>query len=350
MNIHEIVLPTEASDVHWQAYVALGNLADREIIGSHLWDSDPEDALKSAHANKTHRIRRFLAYEEGEAVGHAIMRINLRDDPDAANLHVYVRSDKRGRGVGSELVSALVGALSPKISRVDAWVSTPLAEGEELPSPTGFGGLPADHPGVRMALKHGLKLGQVERVSRFDLDRPVAELEALLDQATATAGDDYDILTWEGATPEPYLADFGRLKEHMDTDVPAGELTVVKSTWDEQRVREIDAELMVSMRPFRSGVVHVPSGRLVGFSEAMVTTSKPENYVDQWDTIVLPEHRGHRLGMWLKAANLLQVREAVPEAPAVITYNAEENRHMLSVNESIGFEGISVEGAFERRL
>ncbi|MBD4636278.1 GNAT family N-acetyltransferase, partial [Xanthomonas citri pv. citri] len=67
----------------------------------------------------------------------------------------------------------------------------------------------------------------------------------------------------------------------------------------------------------------------------------------QWDTIVLPEHRGHRLGMRVKAANLIAVRDALPGARAIITGNAEENRHMLDVNEALGFRPVLAEASME---
>ena len=54
--------------------------------------------------------------------------------------------------------------------------------------------------------------------------------------------------------------------------------------------------------------------------------------------------------MLIKAANLEFVRAVLPGAGSVITWNAEENRHMLAVNEALGFRPILVEGAFERPL
>jgi GNAT superfamily N-acetyltransferase len=76
----------------------------------------------------------------------------------------------------------------------------------------------------------------------------------------------------------------------------------------------------------------------------------PDAFVDQFDTIVLPEHRGHRLGMLVKAANLLQVRRAAPTATSIVTWNAAENRHMLAVNEALGFYPILISGGFEAAL
>lgn len=79
----------------------------------------------------------------------------------------------------------------------------------------------------------------------------------------------------------------------------------------------------------------------------MVERSNEDGFVDQWDTIVLHGHRGHRLGMLVKAANIVALRQAGPQAAAIITWNAEENRHMLSVNEALAFYPILVEAALE---
>lgn len=95
---------------------------------------------------------------------------------------------------------------------------------------------------------------------------------------------------------------------------------------------------------------HLPTGQLVALNELLRDRSNADAFVGQWDTVVLPEHRGHRLGMAVKAANILQVRESEPTATAIITWNAEENRHMLRVNEELGFREILREAALEKQL
>jgi hypothetical protein len=96
-------------------------------------------------------------------------------------------------------------------------------------------------------------------------------------------------------------------------------------------------------------VEHVESGHLVGFSELRIPVDLAR-VVHQEDTIVLREHRGHRLGMVLKLANLLNLQKEHPGHPSVITFNAEENRHMLDVNEAVGFAPIGYEGGWKKNV
>jgi len=96
-----------------------------------------------------------------------------------------------------------------------------------------------------------------------------------------------------------------------------------------------------------SAVLHAPSGNLAGFTQLSVP-AELERPVWQEDTLVLREHRGHRLGMLLKIANLQHLARLHPGHPSVITFNAEENRHMLDVNDAIGFTPMGYEGAWKR--
>jgi hypothetical protein len=62
-----------------------------------------------------------------------------------------------------------------------------------------------------------------------------------------------------------------------------------------------------------------------------------DGFAHQGDTIVDPAHRGRRLGLRIKLANLeLLVREH-PEVRAIDTFNADDNRWMIAVNEAMGF-------------
>jgi hypothetical protein len=65
----------------------------------------------------------------------------------------------------------------------------------------------------------------------------------------------------------------------------------------------------------------------------------------QWATIVLKEHRGHRLGLAVKLANLDFVVTEQPMVTRLLTSNASVNSPMIAVNDVMGFE-IDAAGAF----
>ena len=93
---------------------------------------------------------------------------------------------------------------------------------------------------------------------------------------------------------------------------------------------------------------HRPTGRLVAFTELSVPDDRSRP-AQQLDTLVLSEHRGHQLGMLIKIANLWALNAIVPAPQLVYTFNAEENRHMLDVNEAIGFRAVGHTGGWRKR-
>jgi hypothetical protein len=222
--------------------------------------------------------------------------------------------------------------------------------GGRIAAPTGFGSVPAGNPEVRFLLARGYSLEQVERGSRLALPVAAETIGGHLDGAAAAAGPGYRLQHWTGRTPARWLDDMALLFTRMSTDAPTAGLDEPEDVWTRQRL--IDYEDRAEAGPKTSvvsAVEHVASGHLVGMTELGVPV-EPHRPVSQNDTIVLREHRGHRLGMLLKAANIRQLQEVTPGHPSIITFNAEENRHMLAVNEAVGFEPIGYEGAWKKTL
>lgn len=345
-------LPSTHRDPDFQSLHRLVDAYNHELIGGPEWDSDPAADLelghRTAHLAERHR---WFAELDGQPVGYANLRIDLRDAPDVGNALIYVLPEHRRRGIGSQLLATLNGFVSERgLRKLVAWMDTPVPTGETVSPAHGVGAVPADHDGIKMALRDGYKLGQVERVSRYDFTKPLVDPQEAFAQAKAKAGDDYEIVTWIGPAPDELLDDIARLKERMTRDVPSGDLEMTEQHWDADRVRETDEQYGSSFKFYRAVARHVPTGTLVGLNDLVRDKSNDKAFVEQWDTVVLAAHRGHRLGMLVKAANILQVREAEPTAKSIITWNAEENRHMLAVNEALGFHEFMREAAFEKPL
>ena len=121
----------------------------------------------------------------------------------------------------------------------------------------------------------------------------------------------------------------------MSTDAPHGDLAVQAEQWDGARIREYEALHRERGRTVLSAGA-VRDGRLIAFTDLHIPLADPR-CAAQGATLVLREHRGHRLGVLLKAAVLREVLAAWPGAERISTYNAESNTPMVTVNEALGF-------------
>ncbi len=344
--ISEVILPDLSEPTpEFAEMIEVRNRIETDIIGTDGLNVSARELWPIFHDR--HKPRRlWLARVDGRIVGRAVL--GLRPAGSAATINVEVLEEFRGRGIGSELLDALESAAVAAGKPVfQSGVMHTTVEGPRLESPTGFGSLPAEDPGARFLLKHGYALEQIKRISQIDLRE--ADFFGLLRDAAGAAGTDYRVVTWAGETPPEWRDDLAALRTSMSLEDPSAGMEVVEDVWDAQRVAEHDAAMTASGRLLLTAAAeHVPTGRLAGFTEVTVAGTATGPAVQE-DTLVLPEYRGHRLGMLLKAANSIFLLERAPGATIVTTFNAEENRPMLDVNEAIGFRAIGYEGNWQKR-
>ena len=184
------------------------------------------------------------------------------------------------------------------------------------------------------------------RISVLDL-RALPDLDERLAAARAGAPG-YEVVAWSGFTPEPYRAGVCRLKEGMAADAPGGGVLFEPEVWDDARLTDFETQVSGGGKTIRTVVaVERATGELVGFSSLFVGSAV---VVNQHDTVVLAGHRGHGLGLLMKLVNLVELREHHPRHTRVVTWNAEENRPMLAVNEATRFNPIVHDGVWQRRV
>jgi GNAT superfamily N-acetyltransferase len=353
-TIHEVAIPatldgTDAAD--FLATVEVRNAVEADGYGTDDLGATAAEILPVWLDQEYEPKRLFAATVGDRIVARAIYETRPPAEADIVWLGVQVHPEFRHIGIGSALADLLESiAATEGRSRLVVYTVSRAADGEQIPSPTGFGSVPAANSEVRFLLGRGYSLEQVERGSRLPLPIDPAELERHFDAASAAAGSGYAVRQWTGRTPEAWLDDMALLFTRMSTDAPTAGLEEPEDVWTRQRL--IDYEDRAEAGPKTSVVTvveHLASGRLAGMTELGVP-SEPDRPVSQNDTIVLKEHRGHRLGMLLKVANLRQLQAVAPGYPSVITFNAEENRHMLDVNEAVGFVPMGYEGAWKKVL
>lgn len=294
----------------------------------------------------------FAAERDGVVIGVAQLRFSTEAGMTSVEFDVMIDPPHWGEGAEEALLAVVEAeARSRGLTTLQTWtLHRPDATGPRLDAPTGFGAIPAEDRQTVFMLENGYALEQVERNSSFDLRGPAEELERTLAEALDAAGSDYRLVSWLSPTPDDYLDTFAYVLSRMDTDAPQGGLVTEEHHWDGDRVRRRDERLRrQGMTVSVAAVEHVPTGAIVAYNELLIAEDHT-GATQQYGTLVVKEHRGHRLGMVVKAANLLRWRELVPESPRVSTFNAEENRPMLDINEALGFVPVSYSGAWQKEL
>ena len=354
LRIDELTIPASldapgADD--FRATVDVRNACERDGYGSDDFAYSAEELLPGWQ-NLEHEPKRLLAARvRGTIVARGVYETQPGEDAEAAWLQVQVHPDYRGLGIGTALSDRLedIAAEAGK-RRVLVYAVSKDAPGERLEPPTGSGSVPLGNPEVRFLLGRGYTLEQVERGSRLPLPLDDRVLEERVSSAAQASGADYRLHTWIDRTPERWRQDMVTLYTRMSTDAPSAGLEEPEDVWTVERLIDTEEKESASPRTMLvAAVEHVPSGRLVGYTELSVP-AEIDRPVSQEDTLVLREHRGRRLGMLLKVGNLLHLQRERPGHPSVLTFNAEENRHMLSVNEAVGFEPIAYEGGWKKVL
>lgn len=351
IEIRPVPIPERPGADGWDLFAAVTAVSSATDVAGY---GRPEFAFPAEedlpHWHDPEQVKHLFAAVDGDRVVGRLAAWAPKEAPDNANAFVQVLPDEQGRGIGTLLHERLLElAAGQRYVKLVTWAVSPDAPGDRIEPPTGFGSIPRDNREVRFLLDRGWRLEQVERASRFALPGDPAILERLRSDAEAHAIG-YRLHTWAGMTPEPLLTGMAVLFERMTTDAPTAGLEEPAEVWDAARVVDNDTRLAASPTTMLvSAAEHVESGRLAGMTRLWVPDD-PARPAWQWDTIVRREDRGHRLGMLLKAANLQALEERLPGHPSVITWNAEENRPMLDVNEAIGFEAIGYEGAWRKDL
>jgi GNAT superfamily N-acetyltransferase len=180
-------------------------------------------------------------------------------------------------------------------------------------------------PGIAGAMRR-LYLGTV----------PAGKFAAVRAEATAAASG-YSLVRWTGPTPPEYLEPLAKVLNAY-ADAPHDEGYEAED-WDGERVRERADGPMLAMglRTYIVAAAHDATGELAAMTEMSVAPDHPR-WGHQGLTAVTRQHRGHRLGLLVKSAMLDWLAEAEPAVEVIDTGNATDNRHMIAVNEALGFE------------
>jgi GNAT superfamily N-acetyltransferase len=240
-----------------------------------------------------------------------------------------VRPAHRRRGVGTALLEAgLDLARAHGRTTVIIEVHRPFAES----------GGPGDAPGAALLRKHGFGDASLDLHRVLDLPLSAETLDTLASEAAPHHGG-YTFVPIDASVPDELMAGYCRLQEAFNSEAPLGDLDLEPEVWDAERVRGAEERFRLAGRHQRGTAVLAPDGQMVALTEMMTTDHQPD-MAWQGGTLVLPEHRGHRLGLACKVTNLRRFQAEFPELRLVHSWNAEENGPMVAINDRLGFRPV----------
>jgi GNAT superfamily N-acetyltransferase len=276
-------------------------------------------------------IELWLGMSGGRDIGCVKLTTPLHDNLSNADIDLAILPEHRGQGLGRRLAEAMLARVRALgRSTVTAEVATPIGQDARRT------------PGARLAQRFGAMPALTERRRLLDLSALDPGTLAGLEAEAAAHAAGYTVTQWVDRASEADVGDLAALMVVMSTDSPHGELVTEPEVWDVARYRaKEDSTAARGRQRIGTAVRDDATGRLVGFSDIGVSLVRPEvGY--QWDTIVRAEHRGHRLGLLMKAANLRALHEHSPATRYVNTWNADVNTAMVAVNDALGYQPVEV--------
>jgi GNAT superfamily N-acetyltransferase len=291
--------------------------------------------------SKAWKTVRLLGWADGTAVAAGQVQLPLLDNLSAAEIDVNVLPDHRRRGLGTELLHACEEiAKDHGRTRFDAMTAWPY-DGPADGSGT---------PGVEFGKVHGyvFGLGDVQREVRLPV--PDAVLDELEAEAAAYSGD-YELRSWSGPfTDDDLLLSYLELSAKLVIEAPMGDNEYEEEAVDLEAHRMHEATVAKQERLKFTTVALAPDGKVAAFTDIMAP-SHDATYVFQWGTLADRAHRGHRLGLAVKIANLKALQATGEyDGRRLVTWNAEVNDHMIGINHRMGFMPVARAGELQKKV
>ncbi|MFJ5725237.1 GNAT family N-acetyltransferase [Streptomyces sp. NPDC093149] len=272
--------------------------------------TDPDRGLSS------HRLAWLASDTDGIPVGSAFLRLFTRAGQEhLAELDLHVHPAERRNRTGSRLLEAAVAAARQDGRRCVITQAEAGSAGDRFLTARGF-----------------------RRVMTLTFTRlPLAEADiTALAEITEQPHPGYRLASWEGTVPDGLAETFVASRRAMD-DMPMGSTDFGTVTWDLAQVRAAAAVIEK-----RGDLLHTvvaideSDGSIAGFTE-LVVPGDGKGDGQHYGTGVLPEHRGHGLGRWMKAASIRQAHERHPDLGGLLTDTADNNPYMRHINDALGY-------------
>lgn len=283
---------------------------------SHGWDGYPPRS--AVYRDETGRVV-------------AVMDVGLPhwDNRHVGDVNVTVDPVRRRRGLGRELFEIglrKVRDAGRTVVLSDCWAEAP---GQRFLEAMGF-------------TKASEYVNRGQDLLALDWARLDQEL-----RAAAAKADGYELLRMPEKTPDELMDQVVRMTAAIN-DAPLDDLKLEDEVFSPERIRAFEAaQAAYGRRVYRLVARERATGEFAGHTMMSVQEDRPW-HADQFDTSVLAAHRGHRLGLYLKAAMLQWLRAEEPQVREVHTWNTASNAYMIAVNEELRYRVLATAYGYQR--
>jgi GNAT superfamily N-acetyltransferase len=297
-----------------------------------VW-SQHELQVVLSRADGAELLTAYGAFEGETMLAAAMVALPLLDNLDKANLFVWVAPSRRRQGIGGALLEHLVST-SVRGGRTTMLASSWLPQDAR-----------DDHPYRLFAHKHGFAPANTEIRRTLELPVPNDRLLALAAEAHAHHPD-YRIQTYVDDVPSELLSSYCHLRNQVALDAPTGDVELEARALTPEIVLQRQAIAKEQGRTTYLAFAVDPPGEAVAYTSLVAPGQ--DVYVYQSGTLVRRDHRGHRLGLAVKVANLISLQQHSSGHRFVNTENADDNGLMVQINEKLGFRPVEVLVDFQR--
>ncbi len=323
MGLHVEKVVDEAGAATWHAISEVAVPFDHPGLLA-----DPlEEVVGLLSGGSSYQMKTFyVAYADGEAAAIGMTELPMVDNLRFASIEIIVPPRLRRRGYGRQMFEFL---------REQCRVAGRCVIAGRVGAPfdgTSAGEWFAKAVGARLVLEEMRSELKLATIDRDALHR--------LEEQASSCSRNYELLQWTDHAPEDLLDDAARLWGNFLTEAPMGGLSVEAERWDAARIRDSERETIARGRMRAATAArHVVTNRLVAITEIAIPSSRP-SIAYQWATLVERDHRGHRLGLRIKIANLRLLTGSLDAVETVQTWTATENAPMIAINRAIGFDAV----------
>jgi mycothiol synthase len=302
-------------------------------IGSERVPEDPPLSFEAFASRVRNRpsmivIRDWLVRSaEGELVGRGlVVRFEADTNQHLREASIDVLPAHRRKGIARRLLREIVAGAGDADDIVLSFFIN-----DRVPSAAAF-------------LKRiGAKMALTMRTSQLDL----SQLDrAMVPEWAALPTEGYRLEWIDGDIPEDQMKNVIVAYDTMNT-APRGDSAMEDWNTTPDQIREFDRSRRATGRERRLVLaIHEPTGDTAGYTELSYDPKVP-HLIWQQGTAVIPSHRGHGLGKWVKAAMLERALRDWPKARLIRTGNADVNAPMLAINTRLGFKPSWAESIWE---